>query len=554
VARWRSAAVPGWRLFELDRFTRLTTTGNAFLAAISPDGRYVVHIKSEGVRPGLWVRQTATSSDVQIVSPAPVRYDGLTFSPDGNYVYYVTYELSGGVGTLYKIPALGGSPSRVIEDIDSRITFSPDGRQVAFMRGKPAQGRDYLMIANADGSGIRELATLEPPDGFQRNAPSWSPDGRRIVAGGQSLRDGPHFLSFVVDVATGKATSVGGRWAFLQDIEWMPDGGSFVVSAVDFGGQSPQLWQVTYPEGNRRRLTNDLNNYIGVSVSADGRSISTIQAESMSNIWVVPTDAPDRATQITNGRGRGDGLPGLGWTPDARIIFTSSVSGSPQIWIMDADGGNQRQLTNDTTPSMSPVMTRDGHFVIYRKWEQGGMNLRRMALDGSDARALTTSGSAFNPVVGPDPSWVFFYSSVSGKPSPFKVSVEGGDPVALSDTYFQPLDVSPDGKQLLGAGWDVKARRASLATLAVTGGAPATLGLPVTAGASWAPDGRSITYVDVRNDAVNIWMRDPATGNARQLTRFNAENIRGFAWSPDGKRLAVARGWNFSDVVLLNAK
>ena len=97
----------------------LTTSGDAQLAAISGDGRYLVHIKSERLQPSLWIRQTATSSDVQIVPPAPVRYDGLPSRRTATIVYYVTYELTGGVGTLYRVPVLGGTPQRVLEDVDS---------------------------------------------------------------------------------------------------------------------------------------------------------------------------------------------------------------------------------------------------------------------------------------------------------------------------------------------------------------------------------------------------------------------------------------------------
>ena len=125
----------GGETFELEKFARLTTTGSALIAAISPDGRYVVHIKAEG-QPSLWIRQTAAMSDVQIVPPSDVRYDGLTFAPDGNFVYYVTYAGTGGVAALYRIPVLGGSPQRVLEDIDSRISFAPDGERFTFVSGR----------------------------------------------------------------------------------------------------------------------------------------------------------------------------------------------------------------------------------------------------------------------------------------------------------------------------------------------------------------------------------------------------------------------------------
>jgi len=162
---WRSRTRPdaGAAGFEAGRFTRLTSAGNAFLAAVSPDGNYVVHVKNIGTSQALFVRQTATTSDVQIVPPAQVRYDGITYAPDGNYVYYSVYALTGGVATLYRVPVLGGAPERVIEDIDSRISFSPDRQRFTFVRGVPSLGTGYLMVANADGSNPTQLAQLPLP-------------------------------------------------------------------------------------------------------------------------------------------------------------------------------------------------------------------------------------------------------------------------------------------------------------------------------------------------------------------------------------------------------
>ena len=394
----RSAAVP---VFETDRFTRLTTTGNAFLAAISPDGRYIVHVKTDGIKPGLWVRQTATTSDVQIVPPAAVRYDGVTYSPDGDYVYYVTYELAGGIGTLYKIPVLGGTPQKLVEDIDSRVSFSPDAKRLVFVRGMPT-GTNTLITANADGSGPEPFGVLAAPYQMQLNGPSWSPDGKTILGSAQSLQGGPHVSVFAFDTATGASHEIGGRWPNVGDLEWMPDGEAFIMSASEFTDLTPQLRVVTYPEGERRRITNDLNNYLGVSVTANARTIATVQAERVSNIWVVPAGAgADGARQITSGRGRDDGLTGVAWTPDGRIVFSSSASGRPEIWIADRDGANQRQLTNEAGPSISPAVTPDGRFVVYQKLLLEGLYVHRMGLDGSnvvrDREGQPRGGAAHEP-------------------------------------------------------------------------------------------------------------------------------------------------------------
>ena len=543
----------GGETFELEKFARLTTTGSALIAAISPDGRYVVHIKGEG-QPSLWVRQTAAMSDVQIVPPSDVRYDGLTFAPDGNFVYYVTYAGTGGVASLYRIPVLGGAPQRVLEDIDSRISFAPDGERITFVRGAPGQGLNYVMIGNITGGEPKVLAQLEKPDQIQLNAPSWSPDGRTILVAVQSLRDGPHNAAFAVDATTGDARNIGGRWAFVHDLEWMPDGGSFIVSATEFGGQAPQLWQVMYPDGERHHVTNDLNTYIGVSIARDGRSLATVQVENSSNIWISPLADPASARPITTGQGRADGVGGIAWAPDGRVVFTSNATGHPEIWIMDGDGQNQRQVTNNPQPSLVPAVTPDGRNVVYQRVRAEGMFLYRVGLDGSGETQLTRGGAEFAPNVSRDGRWVYYNSPISGQPRPFKVSIDGGEPTSLGEFYFRPQDESPDGTTLIGLSWDNEGRRSRLATMPTAGGKPTLLALDITSGAIWSPDGKSITYLDATQRPLNLWSRSLQGGTPQQLTRLPPGNVFAAAWSRDGKQLAVGRGTTSSDVVIVTGK
>lgn len=540
--------------FETDRFTRLTSGGNAALAAISEDGRYVVHVKYGGVEPSLWVRQTATQSDVQIVPPGRVRYDGASYAPDGDYVYYVTYALVGGIGTLYKVPVLGGISQRILEDVDSRVSFSPDGARFAFVRGAPEKGVNYLMVADENGGNVRQLASLEPPEQFQLNGPAWSPDGRTILAGATSLRGGPNVLVYAVDVESGSTRAIGtDRWRGIGDIEWMPDGQGFIISGADPAASGAQLWQVDYPSGQAERITNDLNNYIGVSLSADGRSIATVQAENISNLWVAQPGEGASARQLTRGPNRGDGLTGISWMPDGRIVFGSIASGRPELWVIDQDGQNARQLTNDERVAVTPSVSPDGRYIVFQRFEPDGIHLWRMAADGSDARALTTGGAEFLPLVGPDNRTVFFNSPASGQPIAYKVSIDGGEPVKLSDDYFRPTSVSSDGRLLLGLGWNAEDRQSALATLATEGGKVHLLRHIPPAGGVWAPGGPAITHLSVTAAGIALVNTPLEPGPAKELLKIQ-ENLFGMAWSRDGKQLALAQGVGVSDVVLITAK
>src|SRR5712691_5864247 len=153
------------KIFSQIQVTKLATNGNPTVASISPDGKYVAYALVEAGRQSLWVRQVDIASNHQIVSPAEVEYQGLTFSPDGNYVYYGIFDYKD-KEALYRVPVLGGIATKVMEDLVS-AKLSPDGSQIAFGRLYQDKNEIDLMIviANADGSGEQTVA-LRKPDTF----------------------------------------------------------------------------------------------------------------------------------------------------------------------------------------------------------------------------------------------------------------------------------------------------------------------------------------------------------------------------------------------------
>jgi len=407
------------------------------------------------------------------------------------------------------------------------------------------------MVANVDGTDVRQLAILPQGEQFTNFAVSWSPDGKTILAPAQSVKDGAHQLIVAIDAATGAPTRLPGRWAFIGDIEWLPDGHSFGIAAAGFTAGGPQIWQVPYPSGEARRITNDLNNYVGVGFAADGKSLATVQAENVSNLWVAPATDLVGGKQITTGRGRGDGQGGTAWTADGRIVYGSIVSGKPEIWIADADGSNARQLTSGEGPSTQPSVTKDGRYIVFQRLVKNGAHLWRMGSDGSDPKQLTHGGFETGPRAAND--FVYYTVWTSGSPKPWKVPIDGGDPVAVGDVFFRSIEVSRDGKQLLGVGWDQTGRRPILAVMPTAGGVPQPIQDIPTTGATWHPDGRSITFGAPTGGALRIFSYTPGDKAHKTIATFE-DNVFGFAWAPDGKRALIARGQSFSDVVLITAR
>jgi serine/threonine protein kinase len=548
-ARKSAAPAP----FTIDHLARLTTSGSVSLAAISPDGRYVVHVKGSDEEPSLWVRQTATTSDVQIVPPAPIVYDGLAFSPDGNYVYYNTYKSpGGGLATLYRIPVLGGPPTIVLADVDSAVAFSPDGRSVTFTRGAPAKATTAVVIANADGSGAREVATLESPNRFQLETPAWSPDGKTLLA--LAMKGPASAAVFAVDVDRGRVTQVPGDWAALKAVAWLPDGRSFLADATDLNRVTTnlQLWQVSYPAGERTHVTNDLNAYLGVSLSADGLSLATVQTETTAAIEVSALSDLSNWRRVTGEPGHADGTGGLNWLPDGRIVYTSATSGSPQLWIADSDGRNARQLTT-LRSTLNPYASPDGRWVYFDSVCEAGRCLYRVAPDGSSVEQITREGREVHPIVSPEGTTVFFSRTANGENRAGRVSAQGGDVTLVSKVAFAVVGISPDGKTLVGPSWSEQHRRSVVGLLDIASGGIRLLpDIPVPT-ANFTPDGRGLVFPDLTARPVRVMIRPLPDGTARPIGAPIPGLTFAGAISRDGKTIAVSRGTRQSDVVLISA-
>ena len=160
------------------QFERLTDSGKATQVGISPDGRYIVYVLRNGEQQSLWVRQVATKSDIQVLAPQAVAFVGVTFSPDGNYIYFVRSDTgTANYRYLFVMPVLGGTPQQIAKDVDSLPAFMPDGTKMVFARGIPSKGTDFVLL-NKDGSDERVIKSIT---GQSPNTVDWSRDGKMVA-------------------------------------------------------------------------------------------------------------------------------------------------------------------------------------------------------------------------------------------------------------------------------------------------------------------------------------------------------------------------------------
>ncbi len=542
---------------------RLTNTGLAQLAAVSPDGKYVAYVQGDAQQ-SLWLRQVSTTGNVQIIPPADAQYWGVAFSPDREFIYYVRMEKGNPqTGALYQVPVLGGGSSKLLEDVSSPFTFSPDGKRLAFMRALRGQGEMALMIANADGTGEQKLAHVRAGGFLPEHGPAWSPDGARIAFADIRTAAETTF-GVLAEVAVGggaKKDISPQKFYHPQQLAWLSDGSGLLFVGQDRATAfAPQIWRVSYPGGQARRITEQLDNYQSISLNRDSSVLAAVQWRPLSHIWVSPLDTGDSATRIPTQIGSTDGKYGLCWMPDNRIAYSSNVSGNWVILLSDLEGKNQKQLTFEITGDYDPAATPDGRYLVFASNRGGaGRRIWRSDLDGGNLKQLTQGSLDWMPNCSPDSKWVVYSGLAGGKRTIWKVGIEGGPPVQLTNKLSNQPVFSPDGK-FVACLYSEEQRNSpmKIAILPSAGGSLVKLlDLPPSAetlitAVRWMPDGQGVAYVDTQGGVSNIWSRPLRAGAPRQLTRYTSDRILKFDISTDGKRIACARGSNPSDVVMIS--
>jgi len=560
--------------FEKIEITRLTNIGTVLIAAISPDGRYVAYATAES--PGLletsfvsqeslWLRQVGTGTDIQIVPLAAVHYQGLTFSREADFLYVTESNPNDrSLGVLYKMPAVGGSRKRLVDNVAieygffvNPVTLSPNGKLVAFFRDAPSKLQTTLMIANEDGSGERELAVRNWPDGFGGMV-AWSPDGRTIATAVNNSQAGTKNTSLVEVPVQGGVLRVlaQNRWVWVPDLAWLPNGRGLIATTQERNFGPEQLVYISYPNGDVRRISDDPNYYHTVSVTADARVVAMTQFEFSINAWVASVAELDDAKPITS-HGRGDDPT---WSPDGRIVHWSYEDGN--IWLIGADGSNPKQLTSGTGASnFDPRVTPNGHYIVFVSDRGGTMQIWRMDSDGNNLKPLTNGPlQAVDPDYSPDGKWVVFVKGGAEK-GVWRVPIEGGDPVRLNDEEAAHPTVSPDGKIIAYICRnpsrdpldDFESSTRGVALMAFEGG-PSIRHFDIShlTAFRWGPDGHSLLYTKNERGVDNFWSQSLVGGKPKQITHFNDQEIRAFDLSRDGKRVVMSRGTSRQDVVLVH--
>jgi eukaryotic-like serine/threonine-protein kinase len=536
--------------------TKVTDTGDAVLAAISPDGKYILSLMRKNGLASLWLRNVPTNSNTQVQPPADVYYNGLLFSPDGNYFYFVRSDPGNPeLKFLYRSALLGGSPQKLAEDVDSNITFSPDGKRVAFMRyDNPEPGKYLLIVRPVNEAEGGETVLASGSNGQALYFPAWSPDGKTIVC--DELHLGNSLESLVaLDVESKRQKIIFGSNAQLvESPAWLPDGSSLLglLRAQSSNFNQSQIVSISFPEGKLSPITRDTNTYSNLSVASSGRVIATVLSENRWSLFVLPSAENGAQARVI---ASAQPYMNFSWTPSSQLI---AEQGTNLNRIDPATGAKNIIATEEGKPTGGPSACADGQHIAFELAFHGGTgdnNIWRVDSSGSDLKQLTTGNRDDHPTCSPDSRWVYYIQEGDeGKLS--RVSIDGGTPQPVSELPISDsgFDLAPDGKLAAFATLDHSAGHKDKLVLVDTETRKAKLqdfdrlrfGL-----VRFSRDGKAIVYPVRENGVDNLWLQPLDGSKGRQITNFSAEHIYDFHWSFDGKQLALVRGHTDSDVVLI---
>jgi len=537
--------------FSVDKITQ---TGKSTLVAVSPDGKYILSVLADSGQQSLWLRNIPTNSNTQVVPPASASYIGLRFSPDGNYLYFVRNEAgSNTFHYLYRAPVLGGTPEKLVTDIDTNVSFSPDGKNIVYTVGNSPKGGEYRVTIHSLESGEeKQLATGPMNERLWDSA--WSPDGKTIVC--EINQPGTAVTGLVaVDAETGKRNLfMTSDRLVLGRLRWLPDGkGMLVLGMLPYSAQA-QIYFVSFPDGKITPVTRDTGSYTDLSLSADGHTAAAVLLQVNLSQSVM---AVGGSQEQFFGTGSYNDM--VSWTRDGKLLMSAAGGG---LTLTNLESGSQPPFASQVSGSNFARACADGHMVFSAL--NKGNTLGIFFADGEGARPkqVTTGKLDDFPACTPDRKTVLYADADDLLQ---KVSSEGGvSQKAFDGPVFSRITISPDGKlaAFVTAGGQGENSKEKLALLSLDSSQPPRrleFDRPrvesrfsyTTGPIVFSPNGKGIVYPIRSGETDNLWLQNLDGSPGKQLTDFKSESIRDFDFSFDGKQLAIIRGHREADVVLI---
>lgn len=532
---------------------KLSTTGNVFGAAISPDGKTVVFSVRTGETQSVWLRQLGSGTNVEMIPPSEEDYYEFTYSPDGEWIYFSRgkHDLEGTI-EIFRISVFGGIPEKVLTGTNGSVSISPDGKTISYVRC-PRRDEEWCSLYTADaatGKNERRLVSYPYPIRIADN--EISPDGTRIAyAFGQSRNQANAFSVAEFDLLTATERVVTTERFFnVKNICWLPDGSGLLLTASRIPNKHFRIWHLSSDTGTAEPLTNDSEAYSVLSLDKEAKKLISTQIKQDFRIHVFSLDDPSQKRFLAD-------ASRATYASDGKIYFSSVMSGNDEIWSIDPDGSGRRQITTDPGGDGAPVVSPDNKTVFFTSNRSGSAHVWKMNADGTDQTQVTSKEGGSPIFVAPDGRIVYYRHGIDG--TLWSVTLENGKEKMEYDRTKERIAISPDGLTMaFEKRIDSKLFVAlvSMATKETVG----TFELPSESSRllelSWMPDGRSVLFmmsnVNYKGNVVYQYsFESKATRRIADLGDDEVSEVSGIAVSPDGKNFAVVQGGWKHDAVLI---
>jgi len=423
--------------------------------AFSPDGKLLAYVWNGGAGENfdVYVKQIGTGAPVRLTDTAADEIHP-AFSPDGSHVAFLrTFPDH---SEVFLVSTLGGVERKIcdLKATRSRLSFSPDGRFLTANDSDPANPREGVFLIETETGAKRRLTT--PPEFAKDISAIFSPDGKSIAF----LRNFGDVTDELFVVPSGgdaperqltfdKTTIVG--------LTWSADGEKIIFSERT-AALVASLRQISI-NGGASELIATGGNSINPAVSADGKTLAYVEESYRTSIWKLENKTP--AQKIIESS-RDDHSPNFS-PNDSQIVFVSNRTGNQEIWIANADGKNQRQLTDsskfadknspstNTSPDTlgSPRFSPDGKFVAFDAQINGNSDIFIISAGGGAARRLTLDASReILPAWSADGQWIYFNSNRGGGPNIWKMPATGGELIQITRQGGFESFAAPDGRTI----------------------------------------------------------------------------------------------------------
>ncbi len=538
-----SRSAPRLTLSEL-RIAPLNGLPRETYAAFSPDGLQVAFVWAAEPRDHshVYVSQIGAGSPRRLTN-SPLPEFAPVWSPDGQYIAFQRYSTEKQLRGIYVASAQGGSerkvytlePDKNIKEID----WSPDGNSLAFAESDSPAEASAIYLFSLDN--FEKRALTFPPKGILGDSdPVFSRDGKSVAF----LRD---FLDtqeiFAVPVQGGAPRQITYDKRIILGVSWSADGRSLIFSSNRGGPYS--LWRILASGGKPERLPIGGASWaIRPTVARHGNRLAYTNLSFVSEIWRAELPVPGAATkQLPPAKyiASTELEEGPQYSPDGkRIVFQSTRTGSYEIWRCDADGSNLVQLTHFQGPlTGTPRWSPDGSQIVFDSRPAGHSHIFVINAEGGQPRQVT-SGDTENGVAdwSMDDKSIYFGSSRGGSWEIWKVAVEGGTPTQVTSHGGFAPEPSRDGKFIYYA----KGRELpGIWRVPVSGGEETKIldAPPASAWAYFVVAEKGIYYGDLPNRKnLGIYFYDFKTRKSSEvlpLDRFGSEGAPGLSISPDGR-------------------